>query len=102
MIENNTKTLKKNIINSNFYEIVRQITYKMKWKGKKLVNINTYYPSSQICSHCGSKNKEVKDLSVRVYDCPNCGHKLDRDINASINILWEGICKMLKEKKCIQ
>ena len=101
MIENNTKTLKKNIINSTFYEIVRQITYKMKWKGKKLVNINTYYPSSQICSHCGSKNKEVKDLSVRVYDCPNCGYKLDRDINASINILWEGICKMLKEKKCI-
>ena len=94
MIENNTKTLKKNIINSNFYEIIRQIIYKMKWKGKKCININTYYPSSQICSRCGSKNKDVKDLSVRVYECPNCGYELDRDINASINILWEGIPKI--------
>jgi len=95
MIENNTKTLKKNIINSSFYEIVRQITYKMKWKGKKCININTYYPSSQICSRCGSKNKEVKDLSVRVLECSNCGCNIDRDINASINILWEGVPKIL-------
>ena len=53
--------------------------------------INTYYPSSQICSHCGYKNSKLKDLNIREYDCPECGIHNDRDINASLNILFEGL-----------
>ena len=53
--------------------------------------IDTYYPSSQICSYCGQKDESLKDLSIREYKCQNCGRELDRDINASINILFEGL-----------
>ena len=56
-------------------------------KGKYYYKINTYYPSNQICSHCGYKNKKLKDLSIREYDCKECGVHNDRDINASLNIL---------------
>ena len=45
------------------------------------------YPSNQICSHCGYKNEKLKDLSIREYDCKECGVHNDRDINASLNIL---------------
>ena len=67
------------------------IEWKCKIKGKIYYKINTYYPSSQICSHCGYKNSKLKDLSIREYDCPNCGSHNDRDINASLNILFEGL-----------
>lgn len=72
-------------------EFVRQITYKCDWYGKLLVNVDRYYPSSQLCSCCGYQNKEVKDLSVRHWVCPCCKSKHQRDINASINILNEGL-----------
>ena len=49
------------------------------------------YPSNQICSHCGYKNEKLKDLSIREYDCKECGVHNDRDINASLNILLEGL-----------
>ena len=67
------------------------IEWKCKIKGKIYYKINTYYPSSQICSHCGYKNSKLKDLSIREYDCPECGSHNDRDINASLNILFEGL-----------
>ena len=67
------------------------IEWKCKVKGKIYYKINTYYPSSQICSHCGYKNSKLKDLSIREYDCPVCGSHNDRDINASLNILFEGL-----------
>lgn len=72
-------------------EFVRQITYKCDWYGKLLVKVDRYYPSSQLCSCCGYQNKEVKDLSVRHWVCPCCKSKHQRDINASINILNEGL-----------
>ena len=99
MIETSSnKSLTKKIINSTFSEILRQLKYKTKWKNKKLIQIDKYYPSSQICHRCDYQNKKVKDLSIREWVCPKCGIENDRDINASINILWEGITKYYKEQ----
>ena len=97
MIIDNCKTLKKNIINTSFSEIIRVLKYKCLWKNKKIININTYYPSSQICSHCGEREKDMKDLSKRKYKCNKCGLELDRDINASVNIMFEGIKELIKK-----
>ena len=97
MIIDNCKTLKKNIINTSFSEIIRVLKYKCLWKNKKIININTYYPSSQICSHCGEREKDMKDLSKREYKCNKCGLELDRDINASVNIMFEGIKELIKK-----
>ncbi len=60
--------------------------------------MDTYYPSSQICSRCGSIDKEMKNLSKRKYKCKCCGLEMDRDLNASINIGFEGICNYYKRK----
>ena len=73
---------------SQFVELLR---YKMTWNNKRLVQIDTYFPSSQTCSECGYINKETKDLSVREWICPQCGTYHDRDINAAKNILTEGL-----------
>jgi putative transposase len=75
----------------SWHEFVRQLQYKCDWYGKKLIKVDRYYPSSQICSCCGNKYPIVKDLTVRDWVCPKCGARLDRDINAAINILNEGL-----------
>lgn len=97
MIMNGKNKIAKYISNSNLSEIVRQLKYKAIWYNKKLYQINTYYPSSQICSNCKIKNKEIKDLSIRKWECPSCYFMHDRDINASLNILDEGMKLYLKE-----
>lgn len=74
----------------SWHEFKRQLTYKCKWYGKRLSITDRYFASSQICSCCGKRDKK-KDVSIREWICPNCGAKLDRDINASINILKEGL-----------
>ena len=88
--------LAKVIEDASFSEIIRQLEYKTKWKGKKLYKIDTFYPSSQICSHCGYKNKKLKNLSIREYNCPNCNYELARDINALVNIMFEGLKLYMK------
>ena len=98
MIETSTHTLTKKILNSTLSEIVRKLEYKSKWKSKKIMKIDKYYKSTQICNACGNINKETKDLNVREWKCIECGSIHDRDINASINILFEGLRKYYKEE----
>ena len=71
-------------------EFVRQLRYKADWYGKKIVTISRWFPSSQLCSACGV-NSGKKALSIREWTCENCGIHHDRDINASLNILKEGL-----------
>ena len=82
--------LAKAIGDVSWSEFVRMLEYKANWYEKKISKINRWYPSSQICSDCGfSSGKKL--LSVREWTCTNCGSHHDRDINASINILHEGL-----------
>ena len=79
--------LAKHIVDSLFGEFRRQLTYKCEWYGKRLVLVDRWYPSSQLCSNCGYRFKGTKDLNVREWDCPQCGKHHSRDVNAAINIL---------------
>ncbi len=72
------------IADCGFYEFKRQLSYKCEWYGSKLVIADRFYPSSQICSGCGHKQK--MPLSVRLYECRNCGFSADRDFNAAVNL----------------
>lgn len=83
--------LARNIADVSWFEFVRQLEYKTNWYGKKLVKVDRWFPSSQICSCCGEQFPVTKDLSVREWICPKCNSKLDRDVNAAINIRNEGL-----------
>lgn len=82
--------LAKSIRDVSWSEFVRMLEYKSKWYEKQVSKISRWYPSSQICSDCGF-NTGKKELSVREWACTKCGSHHDRDINASINILNEGL-----------
>ena len=89
MIKNHK--LAKSISDVSWYEITRQLEYKAKWNNRIYIKVDSFYASSQLCSCYGCQNKEIKDLSVRQWKCPNCGEIHDRDVNAVKNILAEGL-----------
>ena len=97
MIINGKKnTLSKKLNDACFNEILRQLDYKSRFKGKLFYQIYDYYPSSQTCSGCDNQDKKYKNLNERIYECTKCHLKLDRDLNASINIMFEGIKMYIK------
>jgi len=83
--------LARSVSDVSWSQFVTMLQYKADWYGKEIVKIDRFFASSQLCSVCGYKNTETKDLSVRSWVCPNCGTSHDRDVNASINILNEGL-----------
>ena len=89
MVKNHN--LAKAISDCGWYELTRQISYKSEWNNRQYIKIGRFTKSSQPCNVCGYINTETKDLTVRKWICPECGTEHDRDINASINILNEGL-----------
>ena len=82
--------LAKSIQDASFSSFYKMITYKAKEQHRQYVKIGTLYPSSKLCHCCGFKYKGLK-LEERFWNCPECGTYLDRDENAAINILNEGL-----------
>ena len=92
-LERNHK-LSKSVTDASFSKFVNMLEYKAEWYGRKVVKIDRFYPSTQLCSGCGYKNESVKGLQglkVREWVCPECGEVHDRDLNATRNILKEGM-----------
>ena len=90
MKETDSKIRNKRVGDVSWSEFRRMLTYKSQWYGKELSVIDRYYPSSQICHVCGHRDGK-KSEDIRSWICPNCNSELDRDINAAINILNEGL-----------
>ena len=90
MVKN--RKLAKAISDSSWSAFTTMLAYKAEWYGKQLVKIDRWYPSSKTCSGCGHLlTKAQLPLSVRTWNCPSCLQTNDRDINASINILHQGL-----------
>jgi len=87
MIKNHK--LSKHISDASWSKFIELLTYKAEWNDKEIVKIDRFFPSSKTCNCCGYINQNLK-LDIREWTCPSCKIKLDRDLNASINILKEG------------
>ncbi|MBR0150521.1 MAG: transposase [Synergistaceae bacterium] len=84
-----------------FSYFVKILLYEAEKFGTRIIFIDRFYPSSQTCSECGYKNKAVKNLNVREWDCPKCKAHHDRDRNAAKNILRVGMATLLQENQCL-
>lgn len=89
MVKNHN--LAKAISDCGWYELTKQLQYKSDWNNRQYIKIDRFTKSSQTCNVCGYINAETRDLFVREWTCPKCGMVHDRDINAAINILNEGL-----------
>ena len=85
------RNLAQSISDVSWSKFTTQLEYKAEWYGKVIKKVDTFYASSQTCHCCGYKNEGTKDLKVREWTCPKCHSNHDRDVNASINILMQGI-----------
>lgn len=83
------KSIAKYVSKLGLYEFIRQMKYKCEWNNIKFIQVDRYYPSSKICSNCFNIKKDLK-LSDRTYYCEKCGLTIDRDFNASINLMNYG------------
>lgn len=81
----------KSVSDNGWGMFVTFLQYKLEESGKKLVKVDKFFASSQTCNVCGYKNTATKNLSIRAWDCPECGTHHDRDVNAAINIRNEGM-----------
>ena len=88
MVKN--RNLAESICEMNLGEFRRMLEYKARWYNRKMVFVDRFYPSSKTCHNCGYINKELK-LSDRQWVCPKCGEVIERDYNAALNILDEGL-----------
>ena len=88
MVKNHN--LAESVSEMNFYEFRRMLEYKAKWYNRKIVFVDRYFPSSKTCNHCGYVNKNLT-LKDRQWVCPQCGNVIERDYNAALNILDEGL-----------
>jgi putative transposase len=82
--------LSKHIADASWRKFISYLEYKAKLYGRKLIKVSPFYPSSRLCSVCGYKNENLK-LSDREWKCPDCGTEHDRDYNATLNLLKEGL-----------
>ena len=90
LMEKSHKVLARNIGDASWSIFVKMLKYKAEWRGKHLVQIGRFEPSSKKCSVCGQINHELK-LKDREWECSSCGTKHDRDKNAAKNILAIGL-----------
>ena len=79
--------LAKSIAEVSWSRFREMLDYKSRWYGRELIIAPPDYPSSQLCSDCGNRSSQTKDLACRIYVCPECGLEIDRDYNASLNLL---------------
>lgn len=90
------KRLGKSTYDNGYGQFLKMVEYKQERKGHFFIKVDEKYPSSQLCSYCGYKNKIAKDLSIRKITCPICKNTYNRDHNAAINIDREGYRKYLE------
>lgn len=94
--------LAKSIASVSWAKFFEMLEYKAVWYGNEIRKVPTMYPSSQTCSSCGYRNPLVKNLRIRIWECPGCHAVHDRDTNAGINILKKDCsCSRHKDKKTV-
>ena len=85
--------LAKGVSDAAWYTFLAYCRYKAEWDGKVFIQCDRWYPSTRTCSCCGALTgpRGVRDLGVRAWSCPVCGSSHDRDVNAAVNVVLEGL-----------